>query len=282
LTAAGCDNGSVHATKHEAAGNDFLVVLDPDDLLRLSAVQVRLLADRHRGVGADGVIRVGPGRDGCELSMELRNADGSPAEMSGNGIRCLAQAAVDAGLVSPPRFRVATAAGVRTVDYATGTDPGRATASVDMGPATLGPEQPHQVDGRRARTVDVGNPHLVLLGPDTASVDVAELGPKLQSDYDGGINVEWITATADDTGELLDFRVYERGAGETLACGTGSVAAAAAARAWGVIASEGAVRVRNPGGMLEVVLGLDDSAPAHLAGPVRKVADVEVHSGMLS
>ncbi len=282
MTAAGCDNGAVHATKHEAAGNDFLVVLDPEDVQRMSAAQVRLLADRHHGLGADGVIRVGPGLEGCDLSMDLRNADGSPAEMSGNGIRCLAQAAVDAGLVAPPRFTVATAAGVRTVVYAPGQVPGSATASVDMGPVTLGPELPGQLDGRRARTVGVGNPHVVLLGPDTASVDVAELGPKIQGGYDGGINVEWITVTEDDAGELLDFRVYERGAGETLACGTGSVAAAAAARSWGAVASEGAVRVRNPGGVLEVVLGSGDGASAHLAGPVRKVAEVEIHPGMLS
>ncbi len=90
----------MRATKHEGAGNDFLVVLDPDDAIRFSVAQVRLLADRRRGIGADGIIRVGPGRDGCDLSMELHNADGSAAEMSGNGIRCLAQAAVDAGLVS--------------------------------------------------------------------------------------------------------------------------------------------------------------------------------------
>jgi diaminopimelate epimerase len=272
----------VHATKHEAAGNDFLVVLDPDDAVRLSAAQVRLLADRHRGVGADGVIRVGPGRDRCALSMELCNADGSPAEMSGNGIRCLAQAAVDAGLVSTSHFHVATAAGVRTVDYSPGPEPGRATASVDMGPVILGPEHLHQFDSHRARTVDVGNPHLVLLGPDIASVDVAELGPKLQSGFEGGINVEWVTVTHDDDGPILDFRVYERGAGETLACGTGSVAAAAAACSWGVIAPDGAVRVRNPGGVLDVVLGSGEGASARLGGPVRKVADVEVHPGMLS
>ena len=111
--------------------------------------------------------------------------------------------------------------------------PGWATASVDMGPARLGPEQPHEFADRRARTVDVGNPHLVLLGPDTAGVDIAELGPKLQADVTGGINVEWITSVDDEAGELLDFRVWERGVGETLACGTGSVAAAAAARELG-------------------------------------------------
>jgi diaminopimelate epimerase len=273
---------SVHASKHEGAGNDFLVVLDPDDSLRLSVAQVRLLADRRRGVGADGIIRVSPGRDGCDVSMQLTNADGSDAEMSGNGIRCLAQAAVDAGWVRPPRFTVATAAGTRTVEYTAGPLEGWASARVDMGPARLGADQAQEFDDRRARTVDVGNPHLVLLGPDTASVDVAELGPKLQAAFPGGINVEWITVLADGEGEFLDFRVWERGAGETLACGTGSVAAAAAARSWKAVDGDDVVRVRNPGGMLEVTLGGDEDTTTYLAGPVRKVADVEIHPGMLS
>jgi diaminopimelate epimerase len=269
----------VHATKHEGAGNDFLVVLDPDDTVRLSVGQVRLLADRRRGIGADGIIRVGPGRDGCDLSMELRNADGGLAEMSGNGIRCLAQAAVDAGVVSPPRFTVATGGGVRTIDYVPGETPGWAKASVDMGQVTLGPDQPQHFEDRKVRTVDVGNPHLVLLGPDVASVNLAELGPQLQSAFPQGINVEWITVAHDDEGELLDFRVWERGVGATLACGTGSVAAAAAARSWGVVKPDGAVRVRNPGGLLEVTL---EDGTSTLAGPVRKVADIEIHPGMLS
>ncbi len=151
-----------------------------------------------------------------------------------------------------------------------------------MGPARLGPDQPQEFDDRRARTVDVGNPHLVLLGPDTAAVDIAELGPKLQAAFTGGINVEWITAVHDSEGELLDLRVWERGAGETLACGTGSVAAAAAAASWGAVRTAAAVRVRNPGGILEVTLGADEQATTYLAGPVRKVADIDVHPGMLS
>ena len=272
----------VHASKHEGAGNDFLVVLDRDDSIRLSVAQVRLLADRRRGVGADGIIRVEPGRDGCDLSMHLVNADGSDAEMSGNGIRCLAQAAVDAGWVRPPRFTVATAAGTWTVEYAVGPADGWASARVDMGPARLGPDQAQEFDDRRARTVDVGNPHLVLLGPDTAGVEVAALGPKLQAAYPGGINVEWITVLTDGDGDYLDFRVWERGAGETLACGTGSVAAAAAARSWHAVDGDGAVRVRNPGGMLEVTLGADERATTYLAGPVRRVADIDIHPGMLS
>jgi diaminopimelate epimerase len=274
--------GSVHASKHEGAGNDFLVVLDPDDSIRLSVAQVRLLADRRRGVGADGIIRVGPGRDGCDVSMQLINADGGEAEMSGNGIRCLAQAAVEAGWVRPPRFTVATAAGTRTVEYAAGPADGWASARVDMGPARLGPDQAQEFDDRRVRTVDVGNPHLVLLGPDTAAVEVTELGPKLQAAFPGGINVEWITVLTDGEGDFLDLRVWERGAGETLACGTGSVAAAAAARSWDALDAGDVVRVRNPGGMLEVTLGADEHATTYLAGPVRKVADVDIHPGMLS
>ena len=274
--------GAVHATKHEGAGNDFLVVLDPDDSIRLSVAQVRLLADRRRGVGADGIIRVGPGRDGCDVSMQLVNADGGEAEMSGNGIRCLAQAAVGAGWVRPPRFTVATAAGTRTVEYAAGPADGWASARVDMGPVRLGPDQAQEFDDRRARTVDVGNPHLVLLGPDTAGVEVTELGPKLQAAFPGGINVEWITVLTDGDGAFLDLRVWERGAGETLACGTGSVAAAAAARSWDALDGGDVVRVRNPGGMLEVTLGADEHATTYLAGPVRKVADVDIHPGMLS
>jgi diaminopimelate epimerase len=272
----------VQCTKHEGAGIDFIVVLDPDDHLRLSMGQVRLLCDRRRGIGADGIIRVGPPAAGCDLSMELRNADGSAAEMSGNGIRCLAQAAVDAQLVAPPRFTVATGGGVRTVDYRRGPTDGWGWASVDMGAVRLGPDQAQHFEDRKARTVDVGNPHLVLLGPEVASVDIAELGPKLQSAFAEGINVEWIALARDAEGECLELRVWERGAGETLACGTGSVASAAAARSWGLLAGDGPVRVRNPGGTLEVVLGAGPDDPAQLAGPVRKVADIAVHPGMLS
>ena len=151
-----------------------------------------------------------------------------------------------------------------------------------MGPARLGPDQPQEFDDRRARTVDVGNPHLVLLGPDTAGVDIAELGPKLQAAFPAGSTSSGSPSSATSEGELLDFRVWERGVGETLACGTGSVAAAAAARSWDAVRPRRAVRVRNPGGMLEVTLGADEEATTYLAGPVRKVADVDIHPGMLS
>src|SRR6186997_2153257 len=102
-------------TKHHGLGNDFLVLLDLTGTQPISAELAVALCDRRTGVGADGLLRVSAGTDGADVTMELRNADGSRAEMSGNGIRCLAQAVFQAGLVAPPVLRVATDAGLRTV-----------------------------------------------------------------------------------------------------------------------------------------------------------------------
>ena len=230
----------MHLTKHEGAGNDFLVVLDPDDSLRLSGDQIRLLCHRHRGIGADGVIRVGRAAGSraagcrCDLTMQLHNADGGEAEMSGNGIRCLAQAAVDAGWVTPPTFSVATAGGVRTVTFLPGEEPGWARASVDMGAVTVGPRP----GGHRRANGPNGRCGQSAPGAGRARGGRAgrgrdrHPGPQLQAAYPEGINVEWIELAHDADGDFLELRVWERGAGETLACGTGSVAAAAVARAW--------------------------------------------------
>ncbi len=263
------ENRALHLTKHHGAGNDFLVLADMGDATPLEAEVVRALCDRRFGLGADGAIRVHPAGGEADLAMELRNADGSVAEMSGNGIRCLAQAAVELGLVTPPSFTVLTLGGVRTIEYLPGEQPGSAVASVDMGQVVLGPDQPQQFADRRARRVDLGNPHLVLLGPDPADLDIAGLGGQLQDVHPGGINVEFISV-ASDTGSIT-LRVWERGAGETLACGTGSVAAVAAAHSWGLVGAT--VDVHNPGGMLQVAL---DGGAARLKGPVRKVAEIDV------
>ncbi len=262
-------NRRLRFTKHHGAGNDFLVLIDIGDESPVEPALVRALCDRRFGVGADGVIRVLAGGEHADVGMDLHNADGSVAEMSGNGIRCLAQAAVAAGLVQPPRFTVSTLTGVRTVDYRPDTVPDAAEASVDMGMASLGDDQPQQFPERRARQVDMGNPHLVLLGPDPAGVDVAELGSRLQGVHPGGINVEFISTGPGPN--AITLRVWERGVGETRACGTGSAAAAAAARSWGLVGET--VDVHNPGGTLRVELGSDGIL---LSGPVRKVADIEV------
>ncbi len=266
---------ALHLTKHQGAGNDFLVVVDLDDRQALDPGAVRFLCDRHFGVGADGVIRVMAGTDGAELTMDLTNADGGTAEMSGNGMRCLAQAAVRAGLVQPATFTVATLGGVRTVEYRVAEDGGPDWASVDMGVARLGPERPEHAVAGRVRQVDVGNPHLVLLVEDPAAVEVAPLGSALQGEFAGGVNVEFIAVGPD--ADALTLRVWERGVGETLACGTGSVAAAAAAHDWGLAGTT--VDVHNPGGTLRVELLADGVV---LSGPVVLVAEVEVPMELLA
>jgi len=262
-------------TKHHGAGNDFLVLVDLDDRSGLTGRVVQALCDRRFGVGADGLIRVLAGADGSDLTMDLANADGSTAEMTGNGMRCLAQAAVRAGLVTPPTFTVATLGGVRTVEFrAGGTADGPDWASVDMGPARLGAEQVPAVTGGRARVVDVGNPHLVLLGDDPAGIDVHGVGTALQREFPGGINVEFVALGPG--ADTLTLRVFERGVGETLACGTGTAAAAAAAHGWGLVGT--AVDVRNPGGTLRVEIAPDTVV---LSGPVAFVAEVTVDPAVL-
>jgi len=276
MTTIAADGTFLRFTKHHGAGNDFLVLIDPDGANPLSPDLVRALCDRHFGVGADGVIRVLAGGDQADLVMVLQNADGSEAEMSGNGMRCLAQAAVQSALVAPPTFTVATGGGVRTVAYAQGGDPDTAWATVSMGRAELGENQPQKFGDRKVRTVDMGNPHLVMFGPDLDDVDVAGIGAHLQTVYEGGVNVEFIT-TGDEPDHLV-LRVFERGVGETQACGTGSAAAAAAAHSWGLVGRN--VAVHNPGGTLEVDLDDDEIL---LAGPVHRVASVVVSpSGVLA
>jgi len=271
---------SLQLSKYHGLGNDFLVLVDLLDCHRLGPSAVRRLCDRRRGVGADGLIRVLAGRDGAAVAMELHNADGSLAETSGNGLRCLAQAVREAGAVVGTDFVISTPAGPRPVSVGPGQSPGEVIVRVDMGVPQVGPDQSQPGQGRR-RTVGMGNPHLVLigaeLGPQLGGTDpdglggaeLAALGPRLQAGHPNGINIELVTV-GPEPGQLT-MGIWERGVGETLACGTGSVAAAAAARAWGLVGER--VLVNNPGGPLEV----DLSGPtAVLTGPSQQVATILV------
>jgi diaminopimelate epimerase len=285
------DGGSGQAlrlTKHHGIGNDFLVLLTALDGPVLRADQVRALCDRHRGVGADGLIvgrpwRDGPGRDGADIEMLLFNADGNEAEMSGNGIRCLVQAAVMAGMVREGVVKVDTAGGRRSVEFRT-VEPGLGFAEVEMGearvtgdlaldrpPASLAGE--HAVS--RACFVDVGNPHVVLLEGEVRP-DLETVGPQIECLVDGGANIELVRvrspeAGAGGTGAGIDLEVWERGVGTTQACGTGACAAAAATRSWGLTGSS--VEVSSPGGILLVKLGPEG---ATLSGPTRFICELMI------
>jgi len=227
-------------TKHHGHGNDFVVLLDLDGAHPLTAALARALCDRHRGIGADGMIR--------------------------------AQAALAAGLVTPGEaFVVLTPGGPRAVTVCPTEAPGVVWASVEMGTPEVAPS-----DAPDRLRVNVGNPHLVILGPDPASVSVAILGSALDSQEPGGLNVEWVRLGPGP--DEATMRVWERGVGETLACGTGSCAVAVALRHWGHVGH--LVFVNQPGGRAEVQLRQDGSVV--LAGPSHHVAVIEVRPGELA
>lgn len=270
-------------SKYEAAGNDFLVIGDLADRIRLTPEDAGALCDRWTGVGADGVIRVTGGRD-APLGFHLLNADGSSASMSGNGMRCLGAYVFDRGIAVGPELEVATPAGMRRVrlDVEAGSV---VSARVDMGAPGFtkaqipmrGPawetflDQPFDLGAGlvvSASALSMGNPHLVLfLDDDPERFHVEHIGPALEHHewFPERTNVEF--ARVGDGG--IDVRVWERGAGETLACGTGACAVAVAANEAGRAPAHVAVRFR--GGTLDVERGEDGGVV--LGGPVRHVFD---------
>ncbi|MDP1819942.1 MAG: diaminopimelate epimerase [Acidimicrobiales bacterium] len=258
-------------SKHHGLGNDFLVLLDLAGAHPIAPATARALCDRRTGIGGDGLIRVTSGGPDADVAMELLNADGSTAEMSGNGIRCLAQAVFQSQVVPGPALRVATAAGLRTVTTLSGGSAHTQRFTVEMGQAKVGADEPEWVDGPvlRATQVDVGNPHMVLHWAEANLPDrerLVELGERIDGLTPGGTNVEVVHAGPRD-GEL-SMVVYERGVGPTQACGTGACAAAAAAEQWELTASS--TTVHMPGGPVDVVLG----DPVLLTGETTSIAVV--------
>ncbi len=268
----------VPLAKLHGLGNDFLVHVTADTRAPgapLDGDFARRVCDRRRGVGADGLLTATPGTSATDWTMALFNADGSRAEMSGNGIRCFAHAVTRArGLDLPGTVVVHTDAGDRCVTV----EPGPAgavdevAATVTMGPPRPGSAVPesgpsgHRRIGRTG-SWDLGNPHLVLEVDDADTVDPAEEGPAWEALFDGGMNVHFVTVR--DRGRLA-LRTWERGAGATLACGTGATAAVLSAREWG--ATDAEVTVAMPGGEVRVRL---DPEPV-LSGPSVWIADVAV------
>ena len=256
----------IRLRKYHGLGNDFLLLLDPDGRQPFDGALARAVCDRHRGAGADGLIRVTAGP-----TMELYNADGGRAEISGNGLRCVARAVMDAGMEAGPEFVVTTDAGPRRAWVL--EDGG---IKVDMGQALVGPpvRAPwDEIDMGWSTLVNVGNPHVVLEVPDPAKADLAHV-EGVQLMYPGGINVE-LVAVGPGADELT-MRVWERGVGETMACGSGACAAAAAAHVQGVVGPR--VTVHQPGGdvLVEIEPGDGAKGPAvTLTGPAEYVCDVE-------
>ena len=244
--------------KWHGAGNDFLVdVLAPGEGTWWNGARAAAVCERHRGVGADGLLVAEVGE---RVAMTLFNADGSLAEMSGNGVRCLVGAVVRARALEGSQLDVDTAAGVRAVTFS--LEGASGWASVSMGRVTL--DEP--LEGTLG-VAHVGNPHVVVRDvPQWDDAYRERLAAELSGAV-GGANVEFVTV---DGASHVSLRVIERGVGWTLACGTGSCAVAATLARRGEVLSP--VVVANPGGELTVYLSGDE---ATLAGPMTFVGDVE-------
>lgn len=258
-------------TKHQGLGNDFLVLLDLNGVHAVSPDLARAVCDRHRGIGADGLLHVTAGAGPADVTMALYNADGTRAEMSGNGIRCLGQAVLQTEVVAGPRVRVATDAGLRTLEILPTDEPHTHVVTVDMGSVD---DQGDATDWIGPGVVaagwaSMGNPHLVLYAPEPDQApDVVEVGRLVNDKTPGGANVE-VIAVGPENDEII-LEVYERGVGPTLACGTGACAAAAVAHRWGLVGRD--VRVRMPGGTAHVTLA---EATILLGGPTTSIGVIE-------
>ncbi|MDT5259232.1 MAG: diaminopimelate epimerase [Mycobacterium sp.] len=280
--------------KGHGTQNDFVLLPDLDADLTLTAARVAAVCDRRRGLGADGVLRITTagaavtagvlerlpdGVGANDWYMDYRNADGSTAQMCGNGVRVFAHYLRVSGLESRDEFVVGSLAGARpvTLHHVGKTD---ADITVDMGKANrLGSGgKPFEaiVGGRRftGLAVDVGNPHLACVDPQLSTEELAALDVAAPVQFDraqfpDGVNVEVLTAPV---GGVIQMRVHERGVGETRSCGTGTVAAAFAALA-DAGADTGTLTVRVPGG--DVVVTITD-ATSYLRGPSVLVAHGEI------
>lgn len=262
---------SLRFEKYEGLGNDFVIV-EAASMERELAVRI---CDRHRGVGADGVLLTGLDGEGAPF-MRVINADGSEPEMCGNGLRCVARYLAARGLVRETRFVVQTEAGPHACEVHEGGD-----VTVAMRPASLVPREvpiageapmidaPLAVGGRtlRVTAVSMGNPHAVTF--DDVGETRAALGPLVEGHptFTARANAGFAAMRGE---RAIDLFVFERGVGWTEACGTGACAAAVAAVETGRAPRGEAITVRLPGGPLSIVVGTP-GAPVMMRGPARRV-----------
>ena len=278
-------------TKMQGAGNDFVVLDETRGRLGLGAAHYRFLGDRHFGVGADQILTVRPSpAPGIDFEYIIHNADGQEVEQCGNGARCFARFVRDNGLSSKDSLRVQTMKGVIAPQL---MPDGRVT--VDMGAPHFAPKDlPFDTSGLRLQplgdwgqwsvlpagassevllaAVSMGNPHAVLLVDDVDSAPVATLGPQIQANprFGQGVNVGFMQVQARNQ---LRLRVYERGVGETLACGTGACAAVVAGIRLGLL--DHSVDVQTRGGVLSIAWA-GGEAPVLMTGPATTVFRGEI------
>ena len=269
-------------TKMHGLGNDFVVLDLITQSVRLDAPLIRFLADRHRGIGCDQVLVVEPPTDpDMDFLYRIYNQDGSEAQQCGNGARCVAKFIRDRRLSAKRRLRVQTLGGPISMSCGKGN-----VVTVSMGIPRIAPQEIPFTAARQATVytlqacgqpveisaVSMGNPHAVLVVDDVETAPVATLGPALEQhpDFPERTNVGFMQVL--DRGEVR-LRVFERGAGETMACGSGACAAVVAGRIRGLLDER--VRVRLPGGFLQIEWG-GEGEPLLMTGPATTVFEGQI------
>ena len=243
------DRKVMHYTKMHGLGNDYLFVFGdvPENAPELS----RIYSDRKRGIGSDGMIYIGYS-DKADFSMRIFNADGSEAKMCGNGIRCVTRYVRERGYTDRDALTVETLSGVKKIlidgEFVT----------VEMGKAEVSEDILLDV-GLTCTPVSVGNPHAVIFTDNVELVLLRDIGPKIECNaaFPGRVNAEFVEIIGENE---LRMRVWERGSGETQACGTGACASAAATVAKGFCRADEPIKVHLDGGELEITIKSDFTA----------------------
>ncbi|MBZ0072905.1 MAG: diaminopimelate epimerase [Thiohalobacteraceae bacterium] len=269
-------------TKMHGLGNDFVVIDAVRQQVALTPEQVRRLADRRYGVGCDQILLVEhPQSTDADFRYRIFNADGGEVGQCGNGARCLARFVVEAGLTTKRRIPVETASGHLELELLDDGQvrvgmgvPRLAPAEIPFEAATQAPHYALEVDGREIRigAVSVGNPHAVLSVADVATAPVATLGPRIErhARFPERVNVGFMQVLAPDH---IRLRVFERGVGETAACGSGACAAAVSGQVQGLLGPE--VRVSLTGGDL-VISWAGRGDPVYMTGPATRVFEGQI------
>ncbi len=279
-------------TKMHGIGNDYVYVNCFEETVEDPAAVARFVSDRHFGIGSDGLILIKPS-EAADCEMDMYNLDGSQGAMCGNGIRCVAKYAYDYGIVHKTQISVATRSGIKYLDL-TVKDGKVSQVKVNMGAPILTASQipvvsekeevinePLEVNGETyyITAVSMGNPHAIVYMTDVDHLDIEKIGPSFENHvaFPDRVNTEFVEVLDEHT---VKMRVWERGSGETLACGTGACAVAVASILNERVDSDKPVTVKLLGGDLEIYWNRQENL-VYMTGPATTVFDGEIDLSFL-
>lgn len=279
-------------TKMQGIGNDYVYVDCFQETVNNPSAVAKFVSDRHFGIGSDGLILVKPS-DAADCEMDMYNLDGSQGAMCGNGIRCVAKFAYDKGIVNKKNISVATKSGIKYLDL-TVKNGKVSSVKVNMGSPILNAKtipvvspreqvinEPLDVNGKiyHITAVSMGNPHAIVYMDDVDGLDIARIGPLFENhiNFPDRINTEFVKVIDRHT---LQMRVWERGSGETLACGTGACAVAVASTLNGLVDEDVPITVKLLGGDLEILWNRQENL-VYMTGPATTVFEGEIDLSFL-